>query len=104
MREWVDEFVPELAKSAVVEHERRNESVVMFVVVAVDVEVGHKDVPGDTDPWGLMESWDGVTCCPYRACISSIGTHTHNLICLNLQSPLITMITSPQKILGAQKL
>jgi hypothetical protein len=55
MREWADELVPELGKLVVVEHECRNESVVMFVV-AVDVEVGHKDVPGDTDPLGLMES------------------------------------------------
>jgi hypothetical protein len=74
MREWGDEFVPELAKLAVVEHECRNESVVMFVV-SVDVVVVHKDVPEGTDPWGLMESWDGVTCCPYRAQLA----HTHTL-------------------------
>ena len=101
MREWADEFVPEVGKLAVVEHERRNESVVMFVV-AVDVEVGHKDVPGDTDPWGLMESWDGVTCCPYRAYtkmyLLNWHTHTH----FDLPQPSIATHHDdnlPQKIL-----
>jgi hypothetical protein len=110
MRESVDEFVPEVGKLAVVEHERRNESVVMVVVaVAVEVEVGHKDVPGDTDPWGLMQSWDGVPCCPYRAYtkLYLLNWHTHTHTHFDLPQPSIATHHDdnlPPKNLVAQKL
>ena len=112
MRGWVDEFVPEVGKLAVVE-QRTGENVVVFVVDVVagwgDVDVvdGHKDVPGGTDPWGLMESWDGVTCCPYRAYtkmyLLNWHTHTH----FDLPQPSIAPHhhdNLPQKNLVAQKL